>query len=95
MPSEQMEIDPLDLIKTQDSKTATRASSKNETPIETNKRNNTQVGTCAMYLNINSLPNFKKQKYLKASINAPMQSYLCLSIDQQKDKNTNLSTNRN
>ena len=71
--SEQMEVDPSDTIKTHNTR---------NTSSETRKRTASQVDPCATHLDVNSLPSPKKQKYLKASIKNPKQSYSYLTIDQ-------------
>ena len=71
--SEQMDVDPLNSIKIHNTKMTTT---------DAGKRNAAQEHPLTMCLDVNSLPNFKKPKHIKAPIKDPLQSYLHLAIDQ-------------
>ena len=83
-PSEQMGMQLQETTKVHNIQVDSRTSSKWKSPSETGKSFKTQAYPFANNLDENSLTGFKKKKYLKASIKAPTQSYLCLAIEQRK-----------
>ena len=54
---------------------------------ESRKISNAHGETFSTCLEVNSIDGFKRKKYLKSTIKAPIKSYLNLSIEQKKDKN--------
>ena len=51
------------------------------------KRYKTREDPFTTHLDVNFIEGFKRQKWLKAAIKAPIQSYLCLSIEKNKKTN--------
>ena len=87
IPSDQMDIDLQKITKVNNTHASLHTSSKGKISTETDKRSKTQVNLFAAHLDVNSLESFKKQKHLKTTIKSPTQSYLCLAVEQQRDKN--------
>ena len=84
-----MFLDPLQTSNNNHSNPTPNINSPLITPTPSlSKRSSSCVYPFATHVDVNSLAGYKKQKDLKSTISAPVQSYLHVSIDQTKGDKT-------
>ena len=85
-PSDQLDVDLRETIKVNSTNSTSRNISEGKVSTESGKISKTHADPFTTCLDINSLEGFKKQKCVKATIKAPIKSYMYLCIEQKKDK---------